>query len=59
MKNKDFVETKIDNARNLAESLYNDIENNKPHITQAFVLEKLAMVMSNLQLVSERLDLED
>lgn len=59
MRNKNTVDLKVDNAKNLIESLYNDIENNKQYITKEYILEKLSIIKYNIDLVSNYLDLED
>lgn len=59
MKNKQFVEEKLDSAKNLVNNLYNDIENNKQYVTKEHLLNTLYSVSKNLQVISDRLDLED
>lgn len=59
MKNKQFVEEKLDSAKNLVNNLYNDIENNKQYISKEHLLNTLYSISKNLQVISERLDLED
>lgn len=59
MKNKQFVEEKLDSAKNLVNNLYNDIENNKKYISKEHLLNTLYSISKNLQVISERLDLED
>lgn len=59
MKNKEFTVDKLDKARNLVNNLYNDIENGKQHVTQEYLLSVLQNLSNNLELISNRLDLED
>ncbi len=59
MKNKQFVEEKLDSAKNLVNNLYNDIENNKQYVTKEHLLNVLYNVSKSLDLISNRLDLED
>lgn len=59
MKNKDYVIEKLDSAVNLTNNLYNDVENNKQHITKEHLMYVLSLISNNLQQISNRLDLED
>lgn len=59
MRSKDYIETKLATVKNTVQMLHNDVENNKQYITQQYLLEKLSAIIENLELVSNRLDLED
>lgn len=59
MKSKDYIEDKLNTGMNKLENLYTDINNNKPHVTKEYILERLNVALSDLKSASLRLELED
>jgi len=59
MRHKQVIELNCNRAKQIAEYLYRDTENNKPHATKAYMLDQLSAIIEFLNQQQQYLDLED
>ncbi len=59
MRNKQAIENLTDRIYNTVDYLHNDIDSNKPHVTQEYVKIQLGQALAYIESLKQYLDLEE